>query len=282
MSRTILIGDLHGCYNEAVSLMKKCDVGPTDHVIFLGDFVDRGPDNDKCCDLVRQREQVQGKPAGILGNHEEKHVEYEDCLTRKGRLPEKIAPTHIATRAQLKPEHHAWFKTLPLFIRIPEHNAVALHAGAFPGRPIEAQTSRALLHMQMIRPYKVAEDGTRRELFLNGQRFDKSVWPSRVPDNEDGWAFWTNFWEGPEFVVFGHTVLDRPLLTDKVAGIDGGACFGRQLHALVLDTKTIVTVSAANDYGKGRRGRDVAVSEEEKVRGGIRTFKVHGEVMAFS
>lgn len=275
MSRTILIGDLHGCYHEAVALLKKCQVTPNDWVIFLGDYVDRGPDNDKCCDLVRQRAQVQGKPSGILGNHEEKHLEHEDFFKKKNRLPESIPPTHVAARAQLKPEHYDWFRTLPLYVRIPEHNAVAVHAGVFPGRPIEAQKPRTLLHVQMIRPYEISSDGTKRWLYKDGQIHDKSIWPSKVPNNEEGWKFWTHFWDGPEFIIFGHSVLDKPLITDKVAGIDGGAVFGRDLHALILegDAKKIVTISGINDYGKGRRGRE---------SNSIRTFLVHGDVNTYS
>jgi hypothetical protein len=264
MSRTILIGDLHGCHDETVALLAKCQVTPTDWVIFLGDYVDRGPDNDKCCDLVRQREQVQGRPAGILGNHEERHLDYEATRLRKGTV-EVQAPTHVATRAQLKPEHFAWFRTLPLFIRIPEHNAVAVHAGVYPNRPIEAQLAKHLLHMQMIQPYDKCGNPTHN---------NKSCWPSRVPDNEDGWQFWTNFWNGPEFIIFGHSVLDRPLITDKVAGIDGGCCFGRDLNAFILDTREVVTVSGAADFGKGRRGRGHGPD--------IKSYPIHGEIRTFS
>jgi len=270
MTRTIFIGDLHGCHDETVALLKKLDVTPADHVIFLGDYIDRGPDNAKCCDLVRQREQVQGKAGAILGNHEEKHLSYEDCLKRKGRLPEQIPPTHLATRAQLKPEHYEWFRSLPLYLRVSEHNAVAVHAGVYPGRPIEAQEARHLLHVQMIQPYD--KGGKPSHNF-------KSMWPSRVPDNEDGWKFWTQFWNGPEFIVFGHSVLDKPLITDKVAGIDGGAVFGRELHALVLDgeTKKIVTVNATQDFGKGRRGQTNEASGQR-----IKTFLIHDDVSTYS
>ncbi len=266
MSRTIFIGDLHGCYDDAVALLEKCQVTPTDWVIFLGDFVDRGPENAKCCDLVRRREQVQGKPAGILGNHEEKHLDHEDCFKRKGRLPDQVPPTHLATRSQLKPEHYDWFRSLPLYLRVPEHNAVAVHAGVFPGRPIEAQQAKHLLHIQMIRPFDFDESGN---MVVN----TKSIWPSRVPDNQPGWKFWTHFWDGPELIVFGHSVLDKPLITDRVAGIDGGSVFGRQLHAFILPERKVVTVQGAANFGKGRRGTDNA---------NIKTFLVHGDVSTYS
>lgn len=264
MSRIIFIGDLHGCADETIALMKKLELTSTDRVIFLGDYVDRGPNNDKCCDIVRQREQAQGRAAGILGNHEEKHCFYEDCLRRKGGLPEQMPPTHVATRQQLKREHYEWFLTLPLFIRVPEYNVAAVHAGAYPGRLLEAQEPRHLLHVQMIQPYDKQGNPTHNT---------RSVWPSRVPANEDNWKFWTHFWDGPETLVFGHSVLDKPLITPKAVGIDLGAVFGRQLCAYVLPEKKLVTVDGEYDHGKGRRGREGS---------NIQTFEIHDDVRTYS
>lgn len=261
--RTILIGDLHGCHDETIRLLDKLQVTPRDWVLWLGDYVDRGPDNDKCCDLVRQREQVQGKVAGIIGNHEERHLEYEDVFARKGRVDVQVA-THVATRLQLKPEHYDWFRTLPLYVRVPEHNVVAVHAGVFPGRTIEEQEARHLLHIQMVRPFDQHGRPTGNT---------KSIWPSRVPGNEPGWTFWTNVWDGPETVVFGHSVLDKPLITDNVVGIDGGAVFGHQLHAYVLPEKKVVTVDASQDFGKGRRATQASK---------VKLFRVHGDVNTYS
>jgi hypothetical protein len=253
--RTIFIGDLHGCFDLAIELLIKCQATSSDRIIFLGDYVDRGIHNDKCCDLVREIEQRQGSPAGILGNHEERHLEYDDQVLNGKVLDEaKMPPTHVATRKQLRPEHYEWFRSLPLFIRVPEHNTVAVHAGVYPGRTIEQQKPRHLLHIQNIKP-----------------PVEESKWPSKVPD--DSWKFWTHFYDGLERIVFGHSVLDRPLLTDKVAGIDGGAVFGYQLHALVLPDNKIVSVQASTGYGTGYRGR-----------GGTRAmlFPIHGDVSTYS
>jgi diadenosine tetraphosphatase ApaH/serine/threonine PP2A family protein phosphatase len=258
--RTIFIGDLHGCYDETVALLEQLQPTPNDWLIFLGDYVDRGPENAKCCDLVRDREQVQGKVAGILGNHEDRHLQYEDEIARKGHA-NVVIPTHIATRKQLSPAHYEWFRSLPLFVRVPEHNAVAVHAGAFPGRTIEQQDRHHLLHLQMIKLWDFDEAGNMK---LN----TKSIWPSKA---DASWRFWTHFWDGPEVIIFGHSVLDKPLITDKCIGIDGGAVFGRQLHAYVLPEQRIVTINAAQDYGQGRRGTS-----------GIKCFPIHGDVGTYS
>lgn len=267
MDRTILIGDLHGCADECEELLRKLSVSHDDRVLFLGDYVDRGPENARCCDIVRHREQVQGSAAGILGNHEETHLRYCD-MERLGALkPHRIPPTHVATRTQLRPEHYEWFRSLPLFVRVPEHNVVAVHAGCWPERPIEQQAAHHLLHVQMIRPYD--KWGNLR----HGHDVERSVWPSKVPTGEDGWRFWTHFWDGPETVVFGHSVLTKPLITDRVVGIDGGAVFGYDLHAYVLPERKVVSVRGKADRGRGKRGR----GDDH-----IRKFPIHGDVETYS
>jgi hypothetical protein len=129
---------------------------------------------------------------------------------------------------------------MPKFIRLPEYNTVCVHAGAWPGRPIEQQTDRHLLHIQMIRPYDKWGNPYRH------RDAERSCWASKVPAGEDGWKFWTEFWEGPERVVFGHSVLNKPLVTDKVVGLDGGGCFGLELWALVLPDNEIVRYRCTN------------------------------------
>lgn len=252
MSRTIVIGDLQGCYQETLALLKKCDVTPTDRVIFTGDLVDRGPDPAKCVELAMRREQIQGSSASILGNHEDRHLEYQHQVDI-GRDPNCVIPTHVYTRQQLKAEHYEYIRSMPLFIRLPEYNAAVVHAGVFPGRPLEAQKRHHLLHIQMICPPS-----------------EESKWPSKAPE---GWKFWTHFWEGPERLIFGHSVFDKPLMTDKLAGIDGGGCFGRQLHALILPEWEIRSIDCKTDYGKGSRGRSGVP---------IKKILIHGDVSSYS
>lgn len=263
MNRVIVIGDTQGCWEEAIELLDNCKVRPEDHVIFAGDMIDRGPDNDKCVDLAIHRERIQGKPAAILGNHEDRHLQYRE-LEEKGKDPRCVIPTHVATRMQLRTEHYDYLKRLPLYIRLPEHRAAVVHAGAYPGLSLEEQDRRTLLHVQMIRPY---------DKWGNRTNNKHSVWPSKVPQGEDGWRFWTNFWDGPERLIFGHSVLNKPLLTDKVCGIDGGCCFGRELHAVILPDWEIVSVKSRTNADKGSRGRETKP---------IMQYIVHDDVATYS
>lgn len=246
MSRAIIIGDLQGCYEEAVELLDKCQATSSDHVIFAGDLLDRGPDNDKCVDLAIHVEKDQGKPSCVLGNHEEKHLWYRS-KDESGSPAKVVSRSHIETRKQLQDHHYEYLKKLPLFIKLPEHNAVVIHAGALPGIPIEKQDPYHLLHVQMVDP---KDPG-------------KSMWPSKAPE---GWVFWTNLWQGPETIIFGHTVFDKPLVTEHAIGIDGGCCFGRELWAVILPERKIVRVPSRTNH------KDRAVAQ----------YVVHGDVKVFS
>src|SRR5581483_6887819 len=137
--RTIVVGDLHGCRDEALDLLAKLAVTSSDRVIFAGDLVDRGPLRRECVELAMRHE-------AILGNHEENH------LNLRRRSLEKLKPDHAETRRALDEGHLDWFAKLPLFVRIPEANAVVVHAGVLPGVPIEGQLAHTLLHAQCVNP----------------------------------------------------------------------------------------------------------------------------------
>ena len=43
--RTLAIGDIHGCLTQLDALLDAIAPTPDDHLIFLGDYIDRGPDS---------------------------------------------------------------------------------------------------------------------------------------------------------------------------------------------------------------------------------------------
>ena len=233
--RTIVIGDVHGCYEEALELLDAVAASASDRIVFAGDLVDRGPKPRECVELAMKHE-------AILGNHEEKH------LNQRLSPDAKLSPEHLRTRRALADEHYEYFVKLPLFIELPEHRATIVHAGAMPGIQIAKQDSYHLLHAQCVKPPA-----------------RKSYWPSKAPSDH---TFWTNHWRGPERLIFGHTVLDRALITDHAVGIDTGCCHGRTLTAVVLPGWTLVSIPS-------RQPADPA-------RSSIGAYRVHGDVHAFS
>ncbi|CAN5364599.1 hypothetical protein BH09MYX1_BH09MYX1_10120 [soil metagenome] len=234
MNRTIVIGDLHGCHEEALDLLAAVSASASDRIIFVGDLVDRGPSPRACVELAMKHECV-------LGNHEEKH------LAQRHRPDSALLPDHLRTRNALLPEHYDYFARLPKFLLLPEHGAAIVHAGALPGTPIAAQDSYHLLHAQCIAPPS-----------------GKSFWPSKAPSTH---TFWTRHWKGPERVIFGHTVVDRPLVTEHAVGIDTGCVYGHALTAVILPEWRIVSVPSRQDARLGKT---------------ISKYELHGDVRGYS
>lgn len=242
MKRTIVIADLHGVYDEALELLDKCQVTSNDRVIFLGDLIDRGFKRWQCIELAMQHES-------ILGNHEEKHLFYRDHPNVE------MKPDHAKTWHELSDRHLDYFESLPLYIKLPEYNAAVIHAGVLPNIPIEKQSKQTLLHCQNIKPPN-----------------PKSYWPSKAPSD---YQFWTNYWKGPERVIFGHTVFNKPLITEWAVGIDTGCVFGHQLTAVILPDWEIVSVPARATYFSSKHRGNIGNRP-------LKTYPVTEDVFTYS
>jgi len=68
--RTIAIGDIHGCFAALDALLREVRPSGDDLLIFLGDYVDRGPQSRQVLErLVQLQTECQLIP--LLGNHEQ-------------------------------------------------------------------------------------------------------------------------------------------------------------------------------------------------------------------
>ncbi len=78
MSRTIAIGDIHGCKAALDIVLTKLAIQQDDTLVVLGDAVDRGPDTRGVVErLLELREQC--RLVFLLGNHEEMMLEWLDA-----------------------------------------------------------------------------------------------------------------------------------------------------------------------------------------------------------
>lgn len=83
--RTIIIGDIHGCYREFISLLKKVNYKKKhDRLILMGDLMDRGPFSYEMLHLaMRWRKENSERFFLIRGNHEQMILEQsKDLETR--------------------------------------------------------------------------------------------------------------------------------------------------------------------------------------------------------
>ncbi|MBZ0286288.1 MAG: metallophosphoesterase, partial [Anaerolineae bacterium] len=68
--RTLVIGDIHGCYAELQTLLEQAALTSDDQIIAIGDLVDRGMDSKAVLEFFRTTPNARS----IQGNHERKHV----------------------------------------------------------------------------------------------------------------------------------------------------------------------------------------------------------------
>ena len=91
-----VIGDIHGCYQDMMALLNKIESQDQDaQIIFVGDFIDRGPDVDKVLDWCLENITLDGKYKAVRGNHEQMAIEwykefmdwYDDAGSYSAREP---------------------------------------------------------------------------------------------------------------------------------------------------------------------------------------------------
>jgi serine/threonine protein phosphatase 1 len=176
---TIAIGDIHGHLRPLENLLSKLTLTLTsdDTVVFVGDYVDGGPDGRGCIDrILAFREESPAAVVTLKGNHEEwflrtadDHTKHSWILSMEGLSTIGSYSKEVAEfiRAELKskatelildptplsyhkfidllPESHlGFFRSLELFHR--GDGCIVVHAGVseqYAG--IEQETSRAIL-----------------------------------------------------------------------------------------------------------------------------------------
>jgi serine/threonine protein phosphatase 1 len=67
--RTLAIGDIHGCNAALTSLLKAVQPAREDQIIFLGDYIDRGPSSREVIETLLELEKLCS-PNFLRGNHE--------------------------------------------------------------------------------------------------------------------------------------------------------------------------------------------------------------------
>ena len=75
MNRTFAMGDVHACYDEMMSLYKKLDEAQfnpeEDVLVFLGDYVDRGPKAKQVITQLMKWNKLYPHWKFLIGNHED-------------------------------------------------------------------------------------------------------------------------------------------------------------------------------------------------------------------
>ena len=228
--RYIIIGDIHGCYDELQTLLDAIGPGADDQIIALGDIVDRGPDSEKVLSFFRDVPNA----TSIMGNHERKHLSAAQGKTRAA-LAQKIVKAQLGDRYD---EWLTYMKSLPRLIELPE--AILVHGMFEPGVPLQEQRDTVVI-------------GT-----LTGEHYLEQTYPGP----------WYDHYKGPKPLVCGHHHYLRtgePLTREGLLyAIDTGVAHGARLTALILPDFEIVSVPARADHWTQQRMRYAALAGSGK------------------
>ena len=136
--RRFVIGDIHGCSKALHALIDEISPTRDDTLIFLGDYIDRGPDSRGVIDLVVQLTR-QTRVVSLRGNHEVMLMGVlfggldpewwtksggQSTVASYGGSLERIPQSHLDFFRSLRGHHET------------EHE-IFIHAGYHPECPIE-------------------------------------------------------------------------------------------------------------------------------------------------
>lgn len=131
-NRYIAIGDIHGCPDQLEEILEQAADRPEHRLVFLGDYIDRGPDSEAVINRIRDLDAVF-----IFGNHEDMILRH--IREHVGEFPELFENPYINVR--LTRDALEWIRDVPVPVfETPDY--IFSHAGLNPHRSLEEQQDR--------------------------------------------------------------------------------------------------------------------------------------------
>lgn len=148
MKRLIAIGDIHGCYDQLIQLVDEIQPTQEDTLVFLGDYIDRGPKTFELIDYLVGFKKDFPNTVFLKGNHElmmeyglkegDKTIwYYNGGRQTKDSYDAYLMGDELVRWDALPPSHQEFFDNLKLYEKI--GNFIFTHAGLVPGVPLEDQ-----------------------------------------------------------------------------------------------------------------------------------------------
>lgn len=220
MNRIIFVGDIHGCYDDFMKLLKKVNYSPNDLIIATGDLVDRGEKSKEVIEFFIKN----GNALSVMGNHEFKHI---NGLITKNQEATKLMMGDFYTKAL------EYMKTLPHYIETEKF--VVFHYATIPWMKINDVYEKY--------PQLLTGSGS-----SNKKRY---VLYKFFPDGK-----WWKYYTGNKLIIFGHISIYENgkriyRLSENVYALDGSCVSDDgELVALIYPDMKIVTVKCSCNMSK--------------------------------
>jgi len=224
--RLFAIGDIHACPDELDAILKAIKPVAGDTVIFIGDYVDRGPSARDAVERLIEFSHEPCESVFLKGNHEDMMLSflglpgnYGDSFLLNGGAATLdsygVAQADLERATERIPERHLnFFRNLAVSYLRPPY--LFVHAGVMPARQLDEQTVEDLLWI-------------RQEFIFNPHEIGHTV-------------------------LFGHTPM-REVMVDlpyKI-GIDTGLVYGNKLTCLELTEGMLCQVARGSREARTRR-----------------------------
>jgi bis(5'-nucleosyl)-tetraphosphatase (symmetrical) len=264
-----IIGDVHGCLKQLENLLDKIQFNcKEDHLYFVGDLVNRGPQSLETLRFIKSLKST----TIVLGNHDLHLIAMAYGIT-------PCPATHLLhpiIHSKYKIELIEWLRHQPIIHSIDQQHIV-VHAGIPPQLPIDTilkytnqihdvltgdniqelltllyqdftvHWDDTLSHWQSLQYITLAltqirqcsKEGTLEIKFKQSSLKSETVKP------------WFQWYHQPQDIIFGHwAALKGETGNKQCTATDTGCVWGYQLSAYTLDTDTFQRVSGSKQGPK--------------------------------
>lgn len=216
--RTIIIGDIHGCYSELMQILELLKFSANDNLITVGDMTGRGPEPEKVVKYFRNKKNA----FSTWGNHEHRYVG-----TLEGNHKPTFVQNHVFDKVS-KSNHFLfadYFKSLPAVIET--KHAIVTHARLNYSKPIDKQES-----------FFTCAEGIKT---------------SEILTNDKGIPYWYIDWlkhnKQSKAICVGHTQYRNvDLIPSYLYTLDTRIDRGGELSAVVFPEGKLYSVKAPCNY----------------------------------
>ena len=216
MSQTIVVGDIHGCYDELVALLELVQFQSEDRLIAVGDLIVKGNKNKEVLDWF----VGDSRFTSVIGNHDLALLRH--WRGENGALKKSQADTAKELESRSK-AYCDYLDSLPFMIDLGDF--LVVHAGVRPGISLEKQSLEDLTELRTLGLDRTSRIG--------------------IP--------WFQVYDSEKVVLFGHWPTAEPTRAPHAIGLDTGCVYGNRLSAFIVETKEIVSVPAFRAYDRPKK-----------------------------